>query len=137
MTFTHQKQTALHLPSKETNKLMLLPAFIWVGMLLYLSTGKNVSPPKLTSLLEPDKLAHAVAYFVLSSLLCFGLSRAFRFDSPKQIIGWSVFVSGGIGIALEFVQLFFFPDRSFEFFDIIANIIGSVSCVLLSNFLIK
>ncbi len=116
---------------------MLLPALIWVGVLLYLSTGKNVSPPKVTSLLEPDKLAHGVAYFVLSSLLCFGLSRAFKFNAPWKVIGWAVLISSGIGIALEFVQLLFFPGRSFEFFDIIANIIGSLSCVLLSNFLIK
>ncbi|WP_421946419.1 VanZ family protein [Phaeodactylibacter xiamenensis] len=135
--FTHQKLKALHLPDIDNNKMMLLPALIWAGALIFFSTGGQVSPPKLTSLLEPDKLAHAVAYFILASLLAFGFARSGMRGLQKHPILWAIGISSLFGFSLEIVQYLFFPGRLFELYDILANIIGSVACVLLSSFLIK
>ncbi|WP_425422748.1 VanZ family protein [Phaeodactylibacter xiamenensis] len=117
--------------------MMLLPALIWAGALIFFSTGGQVSPPKLTSLLEPDKLAHAVAYFILASLLAFGFARSGMRGLQKHPILWAIGISSLFGFSLEIVQYLFFPGRLFELYDILANIIGSVACVLLSSFLIK
>lgn len=116
---------------------MLLPALIWAGALIFFSTGGQVSPPKLTSLLEPDKLAHAVAYFILASLLAFGFARSGMRGLQKHPILWAIGISSLFGFSLEIVQYLFFPGRLFELYDILAYIIGSVACVLLSSFLIK
>ena len=134
---THQKPKALHLTSKYNNKMMLLPALIWAGALIYFSTGGKVSPPKLTSLLEPDKLAHAVAYFLFASMLVFGLARSGIGVLQKQPVLWAIGISSLFGFSLEMAQYLFFPGRLFELYDILANIIGSVGCILLSSFLIK
>lgn len=116
---------------------MLLPALMWAGALIYFSTGGQVSPPKLTSLIAPDKLAHAAAYFMLASLLAFGLARSGVWGLQEHPILWAIGISSLFGFALEIVQYWFFPGRLFELYDILANIIGSVGCILLSSFLIK
>lgn len=116
---------------------MLLPALIWAGALIFFSTGGHVSPPQLTSLLEPDKLGHAAAYFILACMLAFGLARSGIQALQKRPVLWAIGISSLFGFALEIVQYLFFPGRLFELYDILANIIGSVGCVLLSSFLIK
>lgn len=116
---------------------MLLPALVWAGALIYFSTGGQVSPPRLTSLLEPDKLAHAIAYFTFASLLAFGFARSGIQVLQRQPLLLAIVISSSFGFAIEIVQYCFFPGRLFELYDILANIIGSVACVLLSSFLIK
>ena len=114
---------------------MLLPALAWAVLIIYLSTGSAVALPRVTSLLEPDKIAHAAAYFVQASLLAFGLSRA---GYPGRVALWGAVIgSAALGILLEAVQWGFYPNRFFEFPDIIANIIGALGSTLLSNYLIK
>lgn len=114
---------------------MLLPALIWAGVIFYFSTRGVIKPPAFGNLIAPDKLGHAVAYFLLASLLAIGMRRAGW--SRKRALIWAVAISSLYGIAMETVQWAFFPNRYFEVYDIIANIIGSLTCVLLSNFFIK
>ncbi|MCB0556078.1 MAG: VanZ family protein [Phaeodactylibacter sp.] len=107
---------------------------MWAATILALSTGASIQPPQISHWLEPDKLAHAAAYFVMASLLLWGIHRSHRLQ-PRHFFLVLVF-SSGYGISLEIVQWAFFPGRVFEFLDIIANIIGSFGSVLV-YFLIK
>ncbi len=100
-----------------------------------LSTGKAVEVPRFSNLLEPDKLGHAAAYFVLAGLLWWGFYRARRLAFATMAI--AVLLSSAYGIGIEFVQYTFFPNRFFEVLDIIANIIGSIFGVLALYFLVK
>lgn len=107
---------------------------MWAAAIFTLSTFKAVTAPQLVTWLEPDKLAHAAAYFVLASLIMWGLQRngCLRPGPAAVAIGGSVF----FGIALEIIQFAFFPGRLFEFRDIVANIIGAIASLLV-YYLIK
>ena len=113
-----------------------IPALMWALVILLLSTGKNIPTPRLTNLLEPDKLAHAAAYFVLATLLSIGFGKGLRALQMRWV--WvAALISSVYGIGMEIIQFTFFPNRYFEVYDIIANIIGALICVLVCKFLIK
>lgn len=107
---------------------------MWAAIIFALSTGASVQPPQISHWLEPDKLAHAAAYFVMASLLLWGMHRSHGLQ-PRHFF-LVLLLSSGYGISLEIVQWAFFPGRVFEFLDIIANIIGSFGSILVF-FLIK
>lgn len=105
-------------------------------MLIFtLSTGQAVTVPRFSNLLEPDKLAHAAAYFVLAGFLLWGFHRTVGV-SPV-VLAAAIVISSLYGASMEVIQYTFFPNRYFEVNDIIANIIGSILGVLGINFLIK
>ncbi len=107
---------------------------MWAAVILALSTGASVQTPQTFNWLEPDKLAHGAAYFLLASLLLWGLRRSERLRPGPA--GWAILFCCAYGTALECVQYAFFPGRFFEVLDIIANIIGSFASVFV-YFLIK
>ena len=122
-------------PSKRANQLNFIPALLWAALIFWLSTGEPVEVPRFSSIIEPDKLEHAAAYLVLSALLLWGFYRT----SGASPVAMAIAMMASIlyGISMEIVQYAFFPNRFFEVFDIIANIIGSILGVLGLNFLIK
>jgi hypothetical protein len=82
-----------------------------------------------------DKVVHillfgGIAYF-------WGMHYAFR-PGTRDWRKLSILLAGlsiGLGIVLEFVQLFWIPDRSFDVFDILADSVGAVIAVLLLLYL--
>jgi VanZ family protein len=96
----------------------------------------GVNPPKIMpDLLEPDKLAHAAAYCMLATLVTWGFVRNGQHFWQAAVT--SVFLSAGYGVLMEIVQYNFFPNRYFEVWDIVANIIGCLVSILVSYFVIK
>lgn len=89
----------------------------------------------MPNLLEADKLAHAGAYCVLTTLLIFGFARSGH--TFWWAILYSILLAGGYGVLLEVIQYSFFPRRYFEVWDIVANIIGCLISILVSFFVIK
>ena len=122
-------------PSKRANQLNFIPALLWAVLIFILSTGHSVQVPRFSNLLEPDKLAHTAAYFVMAALLLWGFHRTIGVTSATMT--GAIVISSLYGISMECVQYTFFPNRFFEVYDIIANIIGSILGVLGLNFLIK
>jgi len=74
------------------------------------------------SLFTYDKLGHAFVFFVQSVLLCKGLFEINNKHSLSIII--TLLLSGGYGLMIEIAQ-HFIPDRGMEWFDALANVIGS------------
>jgi VanZ family protein len=112
-----------------------IPALIWAVVLFILSTGNNVQAPRIVNWLASDKLGHAGAYFIFTGLILYGFYQAGS-RSNKQL--WiAALISSTYGLAMEVIQYTFFPGRYFEVFDIIANIIGILFCIIASKFLIK
>ena len=111
-----------------------LLAGIWAVFILVASTvGVGVSlPPDIFELLTWDKLAHAFVYFILCYLLYSSFSR--KTNKRKAII-YAISISISYGILMEITQYSFFPNRYFEFFDIFANIVGSILNVVFIYFL--
>lgn len=108
---------------------------MWAALIFALSTGQSVKVPRLTNILEPDKLAHIAAYGVMAALLLWGFHRTAGISSATMAA--AILISALYGISMEFIQYAFFPNRFFEVLDIIANIIGSMLGVFGLYFLIK
>lgn len=111
-----------------------LLAGVWAIFILFLSTigiGINL-PSTWDSIIGWDKLAHAFVYFVL----VYFLFRGFALQKPNlESSIYAFLISASYGILMEIVQYSFFPNRYFEFLDIIANIVGTIAGLLFIYFL--
>lgn len=82
-----------------------------------------------------DKWVHWIMYATMAFLLN-GVLKQFKIKHRKQLI-YSVVLTSVYGIIMELLQAVLNTGRHFEYFDIIANIIGSISGCLLFNFFKK
>ncbi|MBL7825229.1 MAG: VanZ family protein [Saprospiraceae bacterium] len=105
------------------------PAGIWLFIVTVLSTRGGVPMPNF-NLIGPDKVAHAASYFVLAALMLYGYSK--MSGRTPGLKGFAVVfaLAAGYGVLMEWVQKTFFPNRFFEFDDMIANSIGAALAVL-------
>jgi VanZ family protein len=111
-------------------------AFIWSVFIAVVSFVPNSSLPEVKlNFFEPDKLAHAAVYCLLNASLLWGFWQNERLKS--RTIWLSFGLSCAYGILIECAQYAFFPGRYFEFYDIIANMIGSLPGLIVAFFLIK
>lgn len=111
-----------------------IPAVIWLTITLILLTLPGSAFPKENwlSFIWADKLIHICMFALLTFLWCFAFYKsnvANELLKPFIIIGF-VFII--YGIAMEFVQKNWIPNRSFELEDIIADTIGVVLGFLFS-----
>lgn len=87
-----------------------------------LSAVSGLRPPPIRiGVIGPDKIAHFGVYFILAALLWYGFYRFGRRKNENAIIllGGSMY-----GFSMELMQFAFFPNRTFEYWDILANICG-------------
>lgn len=78
----------------------------------------------MPDVLAPDKIGHFAAYFMLTWLALWALSRNQKYQNKRA---WLVVVLiAAYGIALEIVQFSFFPGRYFEWWDMLANLVGII-----------
>ena len=111
-------------------------AIIWSVFIAVVSFIPNSSLPDIKlNLLQPDKLAHAAVYFFLTATLLWGFWKEKRLET--KTIWLSFGISCVYGILIEGAQYAFFPGRFFEFYDIIANVIGALIGLIVAFFLIK
>ncbi|MFN0013568.1 MAG: VanZ family protein [Saprospiraceae bacterium] len=104
-----------------------LPALIWLVAIIFLSTKGGVSVPSF-DLLQTDKLAHAAAYALLTGLLLWGMERQPGTNGIRLIhVLGAILFAFAFGALMEYVQFRFFPDRMFEYDDMLANAIGAVA----------
>ena len=114
----------------------LLPALIWAIIIFLLSTtfGAKVPNP-IPKLISQDKLGHLLAYFVLSAAFLWGFSRAGWLTRRKAY--WIILACASYGILLEFIQFAFFPERYFEWWDMLANLVGAFLAIFILRFINK
>lgn len=109
----------------------ILLAITWTFITIYASTmsSSNVNSIRLIHFEGIDKVAHLVLYACFS-FFWYTVFTVYNRAKAK----WMAFIFGVLfGIAMEYVQYYFFIDRFFEVSDIIANIIGSFIGVTLLN----
>lgn len=81
-----------------------------------------------------DKFVHIGMYTVLSALLYGYTISTYKISSLRGMIVCFLLASA-YGLLMEILQHYFFESRSFEFYDIISNIIGSfIGVIFVNNF---
>lgn len=85
------------------------------------------------SVFAPDKLGHFLAYALLAGLSLWALARNGQLSLRSAL--WTVALVSCYGVALEYVQLLFFPSRYFEVWDMFANFTGASASLLAFKYL--
>jgi len=130
---THQNNIAMHLKDnlrKLSDQTYLILAILWTGIILYLSliSAQEAKNFNVWDIVGLDKLAHLVFYAGMTILWSMALSRK---QPEKKII---LFFSISFGVLMEICQLYLFNGRSFEIYDIVANVMGSlIGWILFKN----
>ncbi len=101
-----------------------------VGSLINSNTIRKINP---LDFFQVDKLMHLTAYAILTFLWIYVLNE----KGSKHFFFKSLSIAIVYGIALECAQYVFFTGRSFEFLDIMANIIGAIIGAFLTKYLLK
>lgn len=79
-----------------------------------------------------DKWAHVFLFLVLVILWCRAYVKAGLVINIKKIFIRILILSVVYGVGMEIAQHFFIPNRSFDFGDMIADVIGSVAGYFIS-----
>lgn len=115
---------------KLSDQTYLILAILWTGIIMYLSliSAKEAKKFNVWDIVGLDKLAHLVFYAGMTILWYMALSRK---QPEKKII---LFFSISFGVLMEICQLYLFNGRSFEIYDIVANVMGSlIGWILFKN----
>ena len=110
----------MNLMSDKTNfYFQIIGSFSVLVLLIYLHFMQAPSID-LINLNQVDKLAHVLMFFLTMMWFMYVTAK------PHQLlVGVSLIV---FGLVLEYIQMNFVPDRTFEWFDWIADGIGVVLC---------
>ncbi len=105
-------------------KLSLILALGWSVIIILLSSVSGTDINSGLSLFEgADKVGHFAIYLICFLVWVKYLDGVYK---PKLAVVYALVISILLGIIMEFCQFYFFEDRKFEFYDIIANIGGSL-----------
>lgn len=99
-------------------------AFVWTCILIVLSVISKGTASKLAIIdfFGIDKVAHLIFYAVLSWLWV----RAMFNSAIQHSVFISFTLSTILGISLEFIQKYCTDGRSFEYDDMVANLVGTI-----------
>ncbi|WEK37302.1 MAG: VanZ family protein [Candidatus Pseudobacter hemicellulosilyticus] len=86
-----------------------------------------------------DKIVHFTLFAGFGALWCLYIyCKEFSPEKTRRLFVWVFLTATANGILLEFIQLFFIPDRSFDALDIVANMAGAAAaCWICCNKLLK
>lgn len=115
------KRWWVNLPKKYRTTAHILWAVVVFG--LHAMSSKSFPKISFWESLGPDKIVHAFMFFVGSALALFsGWGRL------KSVMIWI-----SAGVLLEYYQFFFTTDRSFDWFDVVADWFGVLSSLIIPN----
>lgn len=106
-----------------------LPAIVWSVIILVLTLSPGVYIPQEFDwkLIREDLLAHFFVFAVLVFLMMQGFTRQHTNASLRSNASvYAVVIAVVYGGVLEVIQGFI-PERSFDYFDMVANAVGSFS----------
>lgn len=101
-------------------------SIIWLIAITVASliSAESVNEIKMVYIPGLDKLIHFVMYMILTILLLKSIK-----GRKYQIIGFSIFY----GVLMEVLQFLISSGRSFEMYDIIANISGAIGGAIITT----
>ena len=117
---------------------IFLPVF--VGFLIFTVTCLISSDdvPQLPPVMAWDKVAHFGMFFVLSAVSLFDYYHLHN-GHPRMSrwVFWGFILPVIYGAAIELMQKYFFSSRSAELADFFADLLGSLTALLIALFLYK
>ena len=117
-----------------------MPKFYWtiftisVAVFIVFLSTVPLQLPSISIGLSVDKLGHSLAYFVLSTNLGLALDLDWNLKNKNRIVFLPVFL---FGLTLEIIQGYVLVYRTFEVYDLLANILGILAFILLAKTLKK
>ncbi|MEM0940782.1 MAG: VanZ family protein [Bacteroidota bacterium] len=118
----------------EKGLIWFIPAILAALGILALSTFLSI-PIQVKGVHHIDKWEHTFAYLILSFSFLLALKKSRRFTKHLSLV--VLFSACIYGFALEFIQYQFFTNRSFEWIDALANVLGAVLGFSIFHFLIQ
>ena len=117
----------------------VIPGILWLIASIILLTLPGSSLPqedwlsKLMNKIWLDKWIHIGLFSVLVFLWCWAMLRKYAGNEKLKSIFIRISIIGlAYGIAIEFVQKYLIPDRSFDIKDILADAAGCAVGVVYS-----
>lgn len=83
-----------------------------------------------------DKVVHVIMYLGLTGLIV-GYGRLKTKYSSLKVVLFAVIFASMLGWLIEILQEHVFSNRSFDVYDIMSNIIGSLLGAIIMNFIIN
>jgi VanZ family protein len=113
-------------------KTRFIPALAWAATISIASLVPKGTLPEV-GCANADKMAHFAFYAGLAFLSLWALGKK-AFDNRRKKNFIKIFLSVSLyGLALEIAQYNFTTTRSFDLFDIVANVLGTLTGVFLFN----
>ncbi len=108
--------------------------FIWTVLIIFLLClpGKAIPTGGIFGIKNLDKIVHVGLFGTF--VLLWGI---LAWNRTKNRQKWPIWLAGimllsvGLGVALEFVQAAYIPNRSFDVWDIWSDVVGSVLVMIL------
>jgi len=116
-------------------KFLYIPLGLYWLLIFILTSIPGKSIPKVLG--GVDKIKHLGAYFVLAFLLSFALKMQNGYPKiSKNSIFFTLLITSLYGLLDEIHQIFI-PGRHFDWWDLLADIVGSVLGILLVKIIIS
>lgn len=103
------------------HNLFKILALLWTILIFYFCLEEAPSVPKFTFQYK-DKVVHFIFYFVFVYFWTKGLK-----NKTINYISIILFLAITIGITIEFLQDNFTQNRTFDWYDILANSLGAIA----------
>lgn len=114
-------------------------AYLWAIIVTGLcgTNGKNLPHFEFSSIFKIDKVAHMVLFGTETYLIALASRKMNQAATNFQIIFPAFLLGTGFGIIIEILQATVFPNRSFDYLDMVANTIGCLIAWLVLNYKFK
>ncbi|MDO5522422.1 MAG: VanZ family protein [Bacteroidia bacterium] len=115
---------------------ILLPVFVGLFIFIVTCLISSNDVPDMPTGIPWDKMAHFGMFLVLSAVCLFDYYRLHR-GKPNvgKWIFWGFVLPVIYGGGIELMQKYFFPTRGAEWGDFIANMLGSLTALIIALFL--
>ena len=107
----------------------LVPAIAWfiISTILFTLPGSALPQENWLDRIWFDKWVHTTLFFFMMLFWCWGISGKIKPTQKAATIFFYIMIIWILyGVAIEFIQRWFIPNRSFDPGDIVADAIGCV-----------
>jgi VanZ family protein len=101
-------------------------AYLWAIIVTFLCgmNGKNLPHIEFDSLIRIDKLAHLILFGTETYLIAIAYKKTYTQVKINKLLLPAVLIGVVFGVIIEILQATVFPNRSFDYMDMVANTIG-------------